>query len=102
MQKASQAFENSYKKKEQDEVLERLYHLSRMDERLALSGGLKGEITEQKKKAWDQRMEKAREKAKGTEQMKQLDALFRQEPVKRLEGEAKLVYQWKQEYRNMA
>ncbi len=47
-------------------------------------------------------MEKAREKAKEAEQMKKLEDLFRQDPVKRLEGEAKLVYQWKQEYRNMA
>ena len=102
MQKAFEAFENSYKKKEQDEVLERLYHLSQMDERLSLSGELAGEITEQKRKAWNQRMEKAREKAKEAEQMKKLEDLFRQDPVKRLEGEAKLAYQWKQEYRNMA
>ena len=73
-----------------------------MDERLSLSGELAGEITEQKRKAWNQRMEKAREKAKEAEQMKKLEDLFRQDPVKRLEGEAKLVYQWKQEYRNMA
>ena len=47
-------------------------------------------------------MEKAREKARGAEQMKELEALFHQDPVKRLEGEAELVYRWKQEYRNMA
>ena len=101
-EKAFEAFENSYRKMEQDEVLERLYHLSRIDERLVLSDELAGEITEQKKKTWNQRMEKAREKARGAEQMKELEALFHQDPVKRLEGEAELVYRWKQEYRNMA
>lgn len=102
MEKAFEAYENAYKKNEQDVVLERLYDLSKMDGRLVLSDEIASEITEQKKKMWDKRIEKAREKARESGQVKELETLFKGDCAKRLEEEAQLVYQWKQEYRNMA
>ena len=101
LDKAFDAFQNAYRKTEQETVLERLYDLSRIDSRLTLGEDLVGEITEAKKVIWEKRLGKAKEKAKGSEKVKELDTLFRQDPVKRQEGEAALIYRWKTEYRNM-
>ena len=76
--------------------------MSRIDSRFTLGEDLVGEITEEKKVIWEKRLGKAKEKAKGSEKVKELDTLFRQDPVKRQEGEAALIYRWKTEYRNMA
>lgn len=102
LDKAFEAYGNAYRKTEDEAVLERLYNLSRMDDRLVMSEDLAGEITEKKKKEWDKKLEKAREKARGSKQVKELESLFLKDQVKRQEGEAALVYRWKQEYRNMA
>ena len=102
LDRAFEAFENAYKKSQQEVILERLYDLSRIDSRLILSQELQGEITEKQQKLWDDRLIRARQKARDSKQVKELEALFQKDPVKRQAGEAERIYQWKQEYRNMA
>ena len=67
-----------------------------------LSDKLKGKITEEMKREWDNNLEKAKEKAAQSEAVQKLEELFRKDPVKRQAGEAALLRQWKQEYRHMA
>lgn len=102
LDKAFEAYENSYRKNQQDVVLEKLYDLSQIDDRLVLGEELQDEITEKKQEIWKQRLKKAREKAKESRQVKELEGLFRQDTVKRQAGEAEQIYKWKTEYRNMA
>lgn len=102
LDKAFDAFQNTYRKAGQEAVLERLYDLTRVDPALTLSEDLAAEITKEKEAIWEKRLKKAKEKARGSEKAKELEALFRQDPIKRQKGEADLVYQWKTEYRNMA
>ncbi|MCI9163146.1 MAG: hypothetical protein HFG59_07770 [Lachnospiraceae bacterium] len=102
LDKAFEAYGNAYQKNQQDAVLERLYDLSRIDERLVLSKDLQEEITDKKKELWEQKLKMAREKARQSKQVKELEALFQQDTVKRQTGEANQLYQWKTEYRNMA
>ena len=102
LDKAFDAFQNAYRKAGQEAVLERLYDLTRVDPALTLSEDLAAEITKEKEAIWEKRLKKAKEKARGSEKAKELEALFRQDPIKRQKGEADLVYQWKTEYRNMA
>ncbi|MCI8866141.1 MAG: hypothetical protein HFG60_12900 [Lachnospiraceae bacterium] len=102
LDKALEAFEAAYEATGQIQVLKRMYNLSQLDERLVLSDKLKGKITEEMKREWDNNLEKAKEKAAQSEAVQKLEELFRKDPVKRQAGEAALLRQWKQEYRHMA
>lgn len=102
LDKAFKAYENAYKKNQQEIILERLYDLSRIDNRLALSPELQSEITEKQQKLWEDKLIRARQKARDSRQVKELETLFQQDSVKRRAGETELICQWKQEYRNMA
>lgn len=102
LDKAFEAFANAYQKSHKEEILERLYDLSQIDSRLILKPELQGEITEKQQKLWEDKLIRARQKARESKQVKELEELFQQDPIKRREGETQLIYQWKQEYRNMA
>lgn len=102
LNKAFDAFVNAYKKNGQEDILERLYDLSRIDERLVLGKEYLALISAEKKAKWDKKIQNARETAKKSEKVKDLEALFQKDPVKRQSGAADLLYTWKQEYRNMA
>ncbi|NBH34635.1 hypothetical protein D3Z58_13945 [Clostridiaceae bacterium] len=102
LNKAFEAFQNAYRKNEQETVLERLYELSKIDERLVLGEEFMVQITEQKKAQWDKKLQQARETARKSQKVKDLENLFQKDPIKRQSGAADLLHTWKQEYRNMA
>lgn len=85
----------------QIQVLERLYYLSQIDSRLVPGDRLKAMMTEERVQEWDQKMIAARENAAQSDQVKDLEILFSKDPVKRLDGETRLLGKWKQEYRSM-
>ena len=48
-----------------------------------------------------EKIEEAKKKGQESPGVKEINALFMKDPEKRLEGAARLVKQWKQEYRSM-
>lgn len=101
LERAFAAYEKAYVKTGEQQVLERLYELTLLDGRLALGERLGMLATQEQKDVWNKKMEAAGKKAALSEQVKEIEELFAKDPVKRQAGAAKLVAQWKQEYRNM-
>ena len=101
LEKAFDAYEKAYMRTSQIQVLERLYYLSQIDSRLVPGDRLKAMMTEERVREWDQKMIAARENAARSDQVKDLEILFSKDPVKRLDGETRLLGKWKQEYRSM-
>lgn len=99
--KAYDAYERACLKDSQPQILERIYGLTCLDERLVMGERLKGLVTEDMKKRWKERHERARSEAGNSAQILQLEELFKQESERRLEGEMQMVRRWKQEYRGM-
>lgn len=101
LERAFAAFEKAYAKTGEQQVLERLYELTVLDDRLMLGDRLGTLVTQELKDAWEMQMDTAKKKAAQSAQVKEIEALFAKDPVKRMAGAAKLISQWKQEYRNM-
>ncbi|MCI6885689.1 MAG: tetratricopeptide repeat protein [Lachnospiraceae bacterium] len=101
LEKAFDAYEKAYNRIGQIQILEQLYELSQIDSRLKLGDRLTALVTEERKAEWDEKMKQAREKAAESEQLRELEQLFRKDPIKRQAGEAELLRKWKQEYRSM-
>ncbi len=101
-QKAMEAYDRAYGKKKDLGLLEKMYHLTLLDSGLELKERYKSLISPQLKEKWDRDFDEAREKAGESPQLKNLQELFRKDSVKRGEGAARLVEEWKQEYRSMA
>ncbi len=91
-EKAFGAYERAYTRDSQPDILKRLYSLSRMDGRLKLGDRFQ---------VWEGEMEDAKEKAAQADSLRQLDELFKRDPIKRQAGEAQLLRRLKQEYRTM-
>lgn len=101
LEKAFEAYQKAYNRIGQEQILEQLYELSRIDSRLKLGERLETLVTDARRAEWDGRMERARAKAAQSEQVKELEGLFEKDPIKRRAGEAELLRKWKQEYRSM-
>lgn len=102
LDKAFDAYQKAYEKGANPQILERLYDLSAMDDRLFLDASLREKITDEMRENWDEHLARAREKALQSPLVGQLEALFERDPVKRQAGASQLLAQWKKEYRNMA
>lgn len=100
-EKAYEAYEMAYSRSSQPQVLERLYCLTKLDERLKLSDRFGILVTEEMRQAWDGNMKTAREKAEQADSLRQLDELFKRDPIKRQAGETQLLHKLKQDYRAM-
>ena len=83
------------------EILERIYSLKAMFPELNLDERYQSAIQARDTKAWDERIAAARKNSRESQAVKDLDQLFMKDPDYRMEGAAKLVQQWKQEYRSM-
>lgn len=100
LERAFSAFEKAYGKTGEQQVLEQMYQLTRLDERLVLGDRCSSLVSQEMKDAWNGKMEAAREKAAQSEQVMEIEELFMKDSVKRQAGAVKLVTGWKQEYRN--
>ena len=101
-EEALEAYEKAYDKNGDQKVLEQIYKLSLLDERLVLKSQYQLLVNEESKELWEQMLTDAREKAAASPEMEQLEQLFTKDPVKRQAGMSQLLLQWKREYRGMA
>ena len=100
-QKAWYSFEKAYNCRKSEEVLKRMYYLSRTGEGMGGRNHHLPFVGEEQKAQWEKDIAEAGERAKTSEGVLKLEGLFEQEEEKRRAGALKLVKQWKQEYRGM-
>ncbi len=99
--KAWTSFSKAYECCKSEDVLKRMYYLSRTGEGITGKNYRLPPVNEMQKEKWEKEIEEAGERAKSSEGILKLEGLFEQEPDKRMAGAAKLVKKWKQEYRSM-
>lgn len=100
--KAMEAYDKAYEKRKDLIILERMYHLTKLNPGMELKERYRSVVSGELMEKWDKDFEKARGQAKEAQEVKQIRRLFEKDSVKRMEGAAKLVEEWKQEYRGMA
>lgn len=100
-EKAAGCFCKSYFYEKDEKILERLYDLTVFCSRIELDSTIQKEMTDGRKARWDKSIEEARELASASKEVMKLEGMFQQDPIKRMEGAAAMVKEWKQEYRSM-
>ncbi len=100
--KAADAYERAYVRLKDLSVLERIYHLTRLDESIVLKERYQSIVTDSLKESWDEDFARAGEAAEESEDLVKLKQLFEKDPVRRAEGARQMLETWKQEYRGMA
>lgn len=101
LEQAFDAYEKAYLRLSEERILEELYQLTKIDSRLKLGERLNNLMTDELRASCDEKRRLAEENAAKSEQVGELELLFRQEAAKRQEGEKELLRKWKQEYRSM-
>lgn len=99
--KAAEAFEKAYNRKSSRECLRSLYWIEKLDSRQVLGERFRAAITPEEQKTWDEQLLAAREKAAQSDQVKQVEAWFRDGAEAGEKAARKLVETWKSEYRTM-
>ncbi|RGY97152.1 hypothetical protein [Clostridium sp. AM58-1XD] len=100
-EKAVRAFEKAYYYLKDIAVIQKMYYMTILNPKLSLKEKFGAAATAEQKKAWDEELAGAREHASQSESVQSLERLFEKDPLKRTSGAARLIHQWKQEYRNM-
>lgn len=100
-QKAMDAYDKAYAGKKDLKILEKMYHLTRLSPGLELKERCRSLVSQQLKEQWDRDFDQAQEKACQSKELEKLEELFQKDSVRRTEAAARLVEEWKQEYRAM-
>ncbi|MEY8336881.1 tetratricopeptide repeat protein [Lachnospiraceae bacterium 62-35] len=100
-EKALKAFEKAYFYLKDESIIQKMYYMTVLNPRVRLKEKYQTLMEEEKKREWDGELEQAREKAGASKEIKELDRLFEKDLVKRTNGAAEMIRQWKREYRNM-
>lgn len=101
-EKAYRAYEKAYFYDNRNEkILEQIYYLKAMFPGVTIAPRIQSMLKLIRRESWSTGIERARKKGEESAAVKELDKLFFKDEEKRLEGAAKLVQQWKQEYRAM-
>ena len=82
-QNAMEAFEHAYEKTEDGTILEKIYHLSKLNPGLSLKEVYRLPMTAEKKEAWEQDLISAKERAKDSKEQERIRELFARDPIKR-------------------
>lgn len=98
---AMDAYGNAYEKLKDIAVLERMYHLTRMDPSISMQERYQPMVTEERKAAWDGDFAAIGEAADQSEEIRKLEAMFAGDPIRRGEGARQQVEAWKKEYRDL-
>lgn len=99
--KALSAYDKAYGLRKDADVLKRIYFLSVFAPELDVKDRIRSEFTQELKDKWKQEMDAASLDAGQDEEVRALRALFKKDPIKRINGASQMVQRWKQEYRMM-
>lgn len=99
--RALAAYDKAYELSRSPEVLKRIYFLSCLAPELEIREGIRSQFKEELRNRWNQEMSQAMLDAGQADEVRSLRALFKKDPLKRLNGASRMIQGWKQEYRQM-
>ena len=99
--RAFKALDKSYNMNKDMGTLKQIYYLTVFEPALPIGERYHALFTRELIEEWEKELETARQSALVNEDVVRLRELFKKDPVKRAEGSAKMIQQWKQEYRVM-
>jgi tetratricopeptide (TPR) repeat protein len=97
--KALDAYEHSYTHSSQKNALEQMVLLTMLDDRLTLSDRMRAFVDDELKARCEERFATACANAEQSDRVREIDALFEHDKIKRREGQKRLIEQWKNDYR---
>ena len=99
--KAMTAYEMSYNFKKDPNTLKRICQLTLLRPELKVRERYQLLIREEQREAWQRELQEKQEEMAASKRLKDLEAVFDQEPEKRMREAGALVTRWKKEYRKM-
>ena len=99
--KALLEYDRAYALGKDKDVLKRIYFLTCFSPELELKESYRSVLTGELKGQWKEELDKASLDADQAEEVRALRALFKKDPIKRMNGASQMVAGWKQEYRMM-
>ena len=100
-QKAMDAYVCAWNEKPEAAYLKGMYFLTKLDPELSMKDRCRELLASQDTEGWDREFNEALARAGQTGPAVRLQEIFDRDPEKRLEGAAKVLNQWKLEYRKM-
>lgn len=100
-QKAMDAYVCAWNEKPEAAYLKGMYFLTKLDPELSMKDRCRELLASQDTEGWDREFNEALVRAGQTGPAVRLQEIFDRDPEKRLEGAAKVLNQWKLEYRKM-
>ena len=100
-QKAMEAYVCAWNEKPEAAYLKGMYFLTKLDPELSMKDRCRELLASQDTEGWDREFNEALARAGQTGPAVRLQEIFDRDPEKRLEGAAKVLNQWKLEYRKM-
>lgn len=101
-EKAMDALGHAWTILKDPEVLKRIYLITCLNPSVEWKERYEEAATEVQKSQWEQELLKAKEDAKTSKELEQIQEIFHEEAEETFKKAGKLVQQWKQEYRGMA
>ena len=95
------AYACAWNEKPEAAYLKGMYFLTKMDPELSMKDRCRELLASQDTEGWDLEFNEALARARQTGPAVRLQEIFDRDPEKRLEGAAKVLNQWKLEYRKM-
>lgn len=99
--KALSCYDKAYGLSKNMDVLKRIYFLTVFAPELDIKERYQSIFTEDLKRKWGEERDQAVLEAGQAEEVRALRALFKKDPIKRMNGASEMVGRWKQEYRMM-
>lgn len=100
-EKAYDALDQAYLLLKEIDVLQSIYHLTRLGPGLVLKERYQSMLTPKLKAEWDQTYEEAQKRAENSPELSKLGELFARDSIRRMDGASQMIQEWKKEYRNM-
>lgn len=100
-EQAAKAYEKSYFYAKDPAILKRLYFLTKIEAKLKLSDHVGALMAEAVNPEWEEEFETFHKQVLDSEERKQLSELFGRDSIRRLQGAAAMINDWKRKYRRM-
>ena len=100
-EKAMQSYEKAYSYLKDENVIQKMYYMTLFNKNLKLKERCRQMVTEELENKWKKELSEAENEAGWSERLRNFELLMEKDQVQRLDGAAKMVERWKQEYRTM-
>ncbi len=98
---AMEAYEKAYDATGQEAVLSMMVIISKIDPAVPLKVGYQAHVTQEMDAECEERIARAKLMASRSDRIKDMEAMFEKDSLRRREGEEKQINAWKEEYRRI-